>query len=593
MSTLLSVNVGKTTEVAWQGRTVRTSIWKSPVSGRVMARRLNIDGDAQTDLQGHGGEQRAVMVYQMSSYRFWNEFLGRDQYEYGQFGENLTVEGLEDAEVCIGDRYRIGTAEFEVSQPRVTCYRLGIRMAHPELPALVVTHGRPGFYMRVIREGEIGAGDEIVLLAKGPGQMSVTEVDRLLYTDAHPEASLRKVLRIAALSPGWRQSFESLLAAQGKSAGGNAGLDPSEPALAWAGFRAMRVARTVPESEDVTSIWLEAADGAALPPWRAGQHIAVRAGAGKGGADEIRMYSLSGDPALHAPFANAYRISVKREDRGVVSRYLHAHAAAGMTLDVSAPRGAFGLAAGEAPVVLVSAGIGVTPMLAMLYALAEDAGPARQVWWFHGARDGRHHAFREELRALAARCPGMRTHVAYSRPGDEDRAGEAFDLEGRLSVARMQADGVPREANFYLCGPLPFLRDMRAQLRAWGVPDEHIHEEIFGAEIGRNARVDNPASAPSIAPHLPDGPPGDGPTIAFVRSGLRVNWSDRYTALLDLAEACAVPVRWSCRTGVCHNCRANLLDGKIRYAPQPLSPPPDGTVLLCCAKPEGDVQLEL
>lgn len=586
MAMLLSVNVGKTREVAWQGRTVRSSIWKSPVAGRVMVRRLNIDGDAQTDLQGHGGEQRAVMVYQMSSYRFWNEFLGRDRYEYGQFGENLTVDGLEDADVCIGDRYRIGTAEFEVSQPRVTCYRLGIRMAHPELPALVVTHGRPGFYMRVIQEGEIGAGDEIVLLSKGPGQMSVTEVDQLLYTERHPEDALRKVLRIGALSPGWRQSFESMLAAQGTGAGGNAGLDPSEPALAWAGFRDMRIARVVPECEGVKSFWLEAADGATLPRSLAGQHIAVKIGAGavgmEGGADEIRMYSLSGDPSL-----GVFRISVKQEDHGVVSRYLHAHAEAGTTIGASAPRGTFRLTPGDAPVVLVSAGIGVTPMLAMLYALAEEKDAPRDVWWFHGARDGRHHAFRDELQALAARSPRTTMHVAYSRPSDADRTARAFDLEGHLSVAHMQADGVPATADFYLCGPQPFLREMRAQLTAWGVAGSQIHEEVFGVELGTGS------GTPAIAPHLPDGPAGDGPVVAFVRSGLRVNWSDRYKGLLDLAEACAVPVRWSCRTGVCHNCRANLLDGKVRYSPQPLSPPPDGTVLLCCATPEGDVQIEL
>ena len=155
---LLSVNVGMPKDVPWQGKTVHTGIWKSPVDGPVMARRLNIDGDGQGDLAGHGGEQRAVFVYQLESYRYWEHELGRSDFVYGQFGENFTVEGLADNEVCVGDRYRIGTAVFEVTQPRVTCYRVGIRMNDPRIPALLVSHHRPGFYFRVLEEGEVQAG---------------------------------------------------------------------------------------------------------------------------------------------------------------------------------------------------------------------------------------------------------------------------------------------------------------------------------------------------------------------------------------------------------------------------------------------------
>src|SRR5215468_7434135 len=128
MARLLSVNVGVPREVVWSGKTVRTAIWKLPIAGRRIVRKLNIDGDAQADLAGHGGEQRAVFVYQMASYDYWSRFLGRDDFTFGQFGENLTVEGLADDEVCIGDQYQIGSAIFEVAQPRVTCFRVGIRM---------------------------------------------------------------------------------------------------------------------------------------------------------------------------------------------------------------------------------------------------------------------------------------------------------------------------------------------------------------------------------------------------------------------------------------------------------------------------------
>src|ERR1700742_2436087 len=175
MGRLLSVNVGLPRDVAWKGRTVHTGIWKDPVQGRCRVRRLNIDGDGQGDLHGHGGERRAVFVYQIDSYRYWESHLNRSDFVYGQFGENFTVEGLADTEVCIGDRFRIGNALFEVTQPRVTCYRLGIRMENPQMAALVVSHRRPGFYFRVIEEGEVDAGDEIVKLSDGPERLTVAE----------------------------------------------------------------------------------------------------------------------------------------------------------------------------------------------------------------------------------------------------------------------------------------------------------------------------------------------------------------------------------------------------------------------------------
>src|SRR6266699_5256872 len=211
MAQLLSVNVGLPREVEWKGKTVRTAVWKDAVRGRRQVGRLNIDGDGQGDLQGHGGEHRAVLVYQIDSYRYWERQFGRKDFVFGQFGENFTVEGLSDDEVCIGDRYRIGGALFEVTQPRVTCYRVGIRMDEPRMAALLVAHHRPGFYFRVLEEGEVGAGDEIVRVAEGPERLTVAAVDALLYLPGPAREELERALRIEALSPGWRSSFEALL----------------------------------------------------------------------------------------------------------------------------------------------------------------------------------------------------------------------------------------------------------------------------------------------------------------------------------------------------------------------------------------------
>ena len=309
MPRLLAVNVGLPRDVAWNGKTVRTSVWKSPVDGRRMVRRLNIDGDAQADLAGHGGEQRAVFVYQMDSYHYWERFLGRSDFTYGQFGENFTVEGLPDDEVCIGDRYRIGSAEFEVTQPRVTCYRVGIRMHEPRMPALLVAHHRPGFYFRVLHEGEVGANDDIVKIADGPERFSVADVDALLYLPGHTSQQLQRVLRIPALSKGWQTSFQAMLQQDpsSKTTVGNPGLATEEQAPAWPGFRQMQVATIYKESDNVTSFKLAPIDAQPLPLFQPGQFVVLRLPVDPAKPPVLRSYSLSDLPA-----ADHFRISVKK-----------------------------------------------------------------------------------------------------------------------------------------------------------------------------------------------------------------------------------------------------------------------------------------
>src|SRR3954468_18879149 len=256
MARVVSVNVGLPRDIEWRGRTVHTGIWKDPVQGRRRVGRLNVEGDGQGDLRGHGGEQRAVFVYQIESYRYWQERLGRRDFVHGQFGENFTIEGLPDDEVCIGDRYRIGTALFEVTQPRVTCYRVGIRTNEAQMPALLTSSGRPGFYFRVLQEGEVGAGDEIVKAGEANEPMTVAQINALLYSPNHPSDRLQRALRIEALSHGWRASFQALLQSQLTGAtSGNAGLAPAAAAHPAApGFRPLAVAAIDQESADVISL---------------------------------------------------------------------------------------------------------------------------------------------------------------------------------------------------------------------------------------------------------------------------------------------------------------------------------------------------
>jgi ferredoxin-NADP reductase/MOSC domain-containing protein YiiM len=575
MASVLSVNVGRPKEVSWQGRTVYTGIWKHPVTGPSMVRRLNIDGDGQGDTNGHGGEQRAVFVYQAQSLEYWQRFLRRDHLEYGAFGENLTVDGLADADVCIGDRYRIGEAEFEVTQPRVTCYRVGMRLGVPEMPTLLVSHHRPGFYLRVLTEGRIQAGDEIVKTLDGPGRLSVAATDALLYLPGKNVDQLRVALTIPALSPGWQGSFGELVDAADHPV-------PATKPVGWQGFRRLRVTRIVPESTTVSSIHLAVDDDSALPAALPGQYLTFRV-AGAGDPAPVRSYSLSS-----APGARTYRVSVKREAMGLVSRYLHTGLRTGAELDVAAPRGDFVLTDGDLPVLLVSAGIGVTPVLAMLHALA-DRHSTRDVWWLHAARGPAEHALATEAHDLLATLPHAHEHVFYSAATPTELAA-THATPGRITAAKLKELGLPSDAHAYVCGPAGFMTAMRDALAETGITAANTHTELFGALAAVNPGV---VAHSAVPPHVPLDVVGTGPRVTFARSGLSVPYDTSRSSLLDMAELCDVPTRYSCRTGVCHTCVTPLLSGAVDYEPEPLEQPADGEILVCCARPATDVVLDM
>jgi MOSC domain-containing protein YiiM/ferredoxin-NADP reductase len=588
MARLLSVNVGLPRDIEWRGTTVHTAIWKKPVQGRRRVNRLNVEGDRQGDLGGHGGEQRAVFVYQIESFRYWEERLGCRDFTFGQFGENLTVEGLPDDEVCIGDRYRIGSALFEVTQPRTTCYRVGIRMDEPQMAAFLTSSGRPGFYLRVLEEGEVGAGDPISMIARGPERMPVAEANALLYLSHHPREQLERVLRIPALSPGWRSSFEALVRSQDAHPGatGNAGLMPAAAAQTAApGFRPLRVSQIHRECIDVISLSLQPTDRRRLTTPLPGQFVVLRLRPTANVAPFFRSYSLSGPPS-----DEQYRVSVKVEPKGAGGTYLNSAIGPGDVLDVSEPRGSFVLQSGDGPVVLLSAGIGATPVLAMLHVLATAASP-REVWWLHGARNRKSHSFAAESRRLLGTLARGRAHTRYSRPDTEDREGQEYDATGHLEMKVLDELGVPREGDFYLCGPSSFLSELKAGLTARVVPSDRIHSEIFSGGPSLMPGVVGAAVRP---PHQPEGTPGTGPLVSFARSGIAVRWRPSVDqSLLELAEACDVPVRWSCRSGVCHRCESGLISGSVAYQPDPLDSPAEGNVLICCSRPQGDVVIDM
>jgi ferredoxin-NADP reductase len=339
------------------------------------------------------------------------------------------------------------------------------------------------------------------------------------------------------------------------------------------------------ESADVLSLSMRHPDGQPLRTALPGQYVVLRLRRTADGPPLFRSYSLSGPPSTER-----YRISVKIEPNGAAGTYLQEHVRVGDLLDVSSPRGSFIPQSGERPVVLLSAGIGVTPVLAMLYALA-SACSTRPVLWLHAARDRQHHPFAAEVRRLVRALPHGRSYVCYSRPESHDKIGEDFDATGHLSRSVLDKVGIPQEADVYVCGPTRFMADMKEALVALDVATKRIHSEIFN---GGESMTPGVVGAATRAPHLPADDANTGPLVSFARSGIAVHWkASAYQSILELAEACDVPVRWSCRTGVCHNCESGLLSGAVVYGPEPLDEPAEGNLLICCSQPVGDVVIDL
>jgi ferredoxin-NADP reductase len=454
-----------------------------------------------------------------------------------------------------------------------------MRLGVPEMPSLLVAHRRPGFYLRVIEEGMVAPGDAIFKVADGRHQLSVAAVDGLLYLPNRSDELLRLAVDVPALSPGWQRSFQDALAAV------EAGADASQPEIGkepgWTGFRPFVTTEVVHETPSVISLYLRDRSGGPLPDPMPGQYLTIRVPVN--GATAIRSYSISGHPD-----STTYRISVKREEHGTVSRHIHDTIQRGSVLDVAAPRGDFVLAPGDDPVVLLSAGIGITPVLAML-AFTAATNPTRPVWWIHVARTPEDYALAAEVNALLHDLPQARSLIYLTRSSLPADGGTPGTVSGRLDLEQLRTLDLPTGSRAYICGPTGFITAMTDALERIGFAPANIHSEIFGALAPLNPGV---VARDAVPVHAPAGPPGNGPGVTFARSGLSVNWSDEYGSLLELAEACDVPTRWVCRTGVCHTCITGLVSGRVDYSPEPLERPDASETLLCCSQPTDDVVLD-
>lgn len=580
---LLSVNVSLPKEILYQGQAISTGIFKESVSGRVMVRRLNIDGDGQADRRVHGGYDMALYAYPFEHYAYWEQDLKRDKFPYGQFGENLTVTGLHEDSVRVGDIIHIGKALLQVTQPRIPCYKLAIRMQQDrDFPARYQLSGRMGFYFRVLEEGEIGAGDAIELVESDENSVTIAEFIHVYLHASHDPAILRRVLASRDLGEAWRMHFEKML-------------EKAEPILGpsgWEGFREFVVDRKVAESETITSFYLRPEDEKPLSAFLPGQFLTFRLSIPGHSSPVTRTYSLSDSPN-HPEY---YRVSIKRltasEDQpdippGLSSSYFHDHVQPGMKLCINAPRGKFYLDPKDStPVVLASGGVGLTPMISMLNAIVE-AGSRRPVWFIHGTRDGTEHAMAAHARRVANENDNVNVYVSYSQPQPTDVEGRDYDHRGHVSVELLKWLLPSAAYAFYLCGPTPFMKSLYNGLLAWGVAENRIHYEFFGpaSMLKEGAEPDTQAAAaPESAGEF---------EVSFAKAGLTVTWDPSFDSILDFAEAQGLRPDFSCRMGICHTCMSRLVEGEVEYVCDPIDLPDPGYVLICCARPKTDVVIDV
>ena len=472
-------------------------------------------------------------------------------------------------------------ALVEVSQPRIPCYKLAIKMGIEGFQNRFLESGRVGFYLRVLEEGEVGAGDEVMLVQSDPGGMTVREVSDLLFFDKENLESTRRAMHIPALSHGWKGSFAERLAKAGS------------PAEARKGFRNFVVERKVPESETISSFTLVPEDGAPLPEFLPGQFLTLELDIPGQPKPVLRTYSPS-----DRPNPDSYRLSVKREPSpaddpdlpaGLSSNYFGDQVEVGATLRVGAPRGKFHLDPdGERAVVLLSDGVGLTPMISMLNTIVHE-GARRKVWFVHGSRNGREHAMGDHMRRLAAQHENVHVHIRYSGPDPGDVEGRDFDSRGRVDIELLKQVLPFGDYDFFLCGPTPFMRSLYCGLLSLGLSEPRIHYEFFGPG---SMLTDESRPGGSTEASTADSELVGGAEVRFARSGVTAVWDPACESILDLAERQGLSPSYSCRSGICHTCMCEITEGEVEYADEPLDPPEPGSVLICCATPKTNLVLE-
>jgi ferredoxin-NADP reductase/MOSC domain-containing protein YiiM len=564
------VCVGRIREHRINDQPVTTAYLKTPVAGPW---RIGLDGLEGNEVAVHTDP---VYAYARDAYEYWAARLNARAADWGPgtFAENLTFATLDEASLRIGDVLALGDeVRLVVAGPRVPCFKLTWRLKQPEsFIREFALSGHTGVYFGVEQAGTVQPGDRLAVIRRAAGNPTVTEVAGMVFGDDMPdEPALEHVLEQPALSATVALALRARLYMCRDLV--------QTRAYRWRGWRRFVVDDVRLEAHGIRSLRLRASDGLPLARYRAGQFLTVRVPIE--GSDELtRTWSCSD----YSREPDRYRISVKLEPRGVASGWLHENVSPGLELDLRAPAGRFVLdRSGFKPVVLVAAGIGITPILAMLKAHLDRGRDAPRVYLVHCVRDGLHHAFRNEIRELAASHPGVTVHNVYSAPRAVDRPDEDFQQRGRFSAADLIAllhdshlvhcgkriDLPWFESDVYICGPAAFQDGLRDALIAAGARTDRIFTERFS--IARGERSDASVAEADVR---------------FEKSNVTARWSaDEAPSLLELAEAAGLAPEAGCRMGICQSCQCRLVEGAVSYDSTPLDLPGRDRVLACIARP--------
>jgi uncharacterized protein len=576
---LVAVCIGKTREVDIQGATVQTAYLKTPVAGPCFV-----------DYKGPTGNETAVhpdTVYAIAQehYAYWAQRLGREAsaWGYGYFAENLTIRGLAEQQLHVGDELLVGSElRLIVTGPRIPCFKVAWRMQQPQsFVRDFAASGRTGVYFAVLQPGTASPGDPVRVVRRQSANPTVFEIAAVARGEL--EISGEELERLLSL-PYLSQTAALLLSGIYYRM-----LDRPDRARSWSGWRRFVVLDVRDETPRVKSFELGAADGGALPRFAAGQFVPVRFGTDDG-QEFVRPWSLSS----YAREPDRFRITVKREDRGAASAALHREVRQGSMLDLRPPAGQFRLdRSGVMPLVLVGAGIGVTPLLAMAQAHLDRGSRAPPLRLIHCVRNGSAHPLRQEIEALLRDHAAFQARFFYSQPTAADRESHRFHQEGRLTAERLIAAledlkiefagktiPVPwYEVDLYLCGPPSFLQQITEDLIARGARPERLRTERFSATAAETG-----AEVPDA--QLNGGPEVSQAQVVFCRSGTEGVWlATQDQTLLEHAHSIGLELPSSCRSGYCQTCQCRIVEGEVRYEFAPLCAPTPGHALLCCARP--------
>ena len=565
-SSVLAVSRAMPTYVEIRGKNVLTSIVRTRSAGPL-----------ELTVSGAQGNQTAVHTEHLLAmpgehYDYWAERFSvpRGTWPLTHWGENITLQGVLEEHLPIGATLHVGpSAILQVTSPRNPCFKLSWRLGLPDdiLPQLLTT-GRSGFYLRVVSPGPIHDGDDVRVLAPDEPAPTVADIARLMAGTDHDPDHLRTVLATPGLGVQCAGMLRQRLVAA---------LDRDRTqAHRWPGWRRFEVLACRHVADGVRAFDLSPVGGPPLAGYRAGQHVRVRVGGPE--RPWVRAWSLSD----YADQPGRYRISVKRSIRPAASAHMHDAVAIGSVVEVSAPAGSFQLdRTSNHPTILISAGIGMTPLLAMLKSYAGLGPGAPPLHWIHVTRNTATYAHRDEVDDLLQGRPNLRRHVRFTDPLVTDRPGVDYDAPGRLTPDALRATiAVYRypifgrevelpgaAAEFYVCGPAPFEADIRTMLTSMGASPNAIRSESFGVAMGAGG-------APA--------------RIRFAHSGIEADWTPG-ASVLETAEEAGVVAPHDCRTGVCHECAVAILDGSVGYPREPLRAPEPGMALLCCSRPTSRV----